>query len=198
MKSTVLFTTLSTLLLAGSAWAAHPEVGSRYVSTRIQIEEVRKLAHEVEDRSRVVHRSAERRAHHRSHREEQGLLRLHELEERARHFHRQVETYGESFLHTEADFRALRRAYSRAAYAMHDLHAFRRVEREFNRLSDAMYELEMYAEDLFDRMRPANRRYRHRRDRHRDWNDDSDGHARRGRARIVLPRVRVSWDWLGH
>ncbi len=202
MKSTILFTTLSVLLLAGSAWAAHPDAAPRYAVTRVQIEEVQKLAHEVEGLSRAVHRGAERSAHHRSYREERALTRLHELEDSARHFHRQVETYGQSFLHTEADFRDLRRAYARASYAMRDAHTIRKVTREFDRLSDAMYELEMYAEDLFDRLRPANRRYRDRSHRNRDyrdrrdWDGDSDSDFRRGRARIVLPRVRVSWDWL--
>lgn len=193
MKSKTTLTALSLILVAGAAWAAHPEADRGNAAIRHQVEEVQKLAHEVEDRARLVHRSAERSAHHRSHREARALVRLHELEEQARHFHAEVESYGQSFHHTEADFRELRRAYSRAAYAMHNLHAFRNVNRQFDRLSDAMYELEMYAEDLFDRVRPASRRYRDRHD--RDWNGD---HRRRdrGHARIVLPRVRVSWDWL--
>ncbi|MCP4200452.1 MAG: hypothetical protein GY769_00785 [bacterium] len=94
----------------------------------------------------------------------------------------------------------MRRAYSRAAFTMHDVHAFRKIGREFDRLSDAMYDLEMNAEDLLGRVRPAHRRYR-------DWDGDSDSDSdsdryrpRRSRrhARIVLPRVRVSWDWLDH
>ncbi len=194
MKTRILFTAASVALLAvlpaPAAWAAHETRG--YASTRYQVEEVQKLAHLVEDRARRVHRSAERFAHHRDDRrdfrEERALVRLHELEERAEHFHRQIERYRQNINRTEGDFGELRRAFTRAAYAMNDLHAFGRVNREFDRLSDAMYDLEMYAEDLFDRARPANRRYRQ----HRRYPRSSH------RARIVLPRVRVSWDWLEH
>ena len=191
MKHKIFFTTLSALLVTGAAWAAHPEGERAYTVSRIQVEEVQKLAREVENRARGVHRGAERYANHGDYREQQALARLHELETRARHFHFQVKRYEQNINHAEADFRDLRRAYSRASYAMHDLHAFRKIDRQLDRLSDAMYELEMYAGDLFYGARPTNYRYRHRqyRDWYRDWDDDSDSHWRRSRrrARIVLP-----------
>lgn len=192
MKAIVFFTTaLVALVSSPIAWAAHPETYRGYQVTRGQLEEVQRLAHEVEDRARLVHRAAERLAHHGDRREERALVQLHELEEQARHFHRQVERNRQNVGHTERDFRRLRQAYSRVAYTMHDLHAYGRVDREFDRLSDAMYDLEMYAEDLFDRVRPAHRRYGDRRDRH-DWNHRSRG---RSHGRIALPRGRVVWDW---
>ena len=197
-KKATAFAALPLLLIAGAAWGAHPEVYRARPSLAERVERVQVLAHEVEDRARQVHRSAERLAHHRDYREERALVRLHELEDLARHFHSQVERYGQSFRHSEGDFRALRRAYSRAAYAVHDLHAYDRVDRQFDRLSDAMYELEMYAADLFYGTRVSHRHRRYRHDRDWDSDSDSDSDYRRGRARIVLPRVRVGWDWLDH
>lgn len=189
MKTTVFFTTAFVALLSSPiAWAAHPETNRGYQVTRGQVEEVQKLAHEVEDRARLVHRAAERLAHHGDFREEKALARLHELEEQAGHFHRQVERNRQNVGHTEGDFRELRQAYSRAAYTMHDLHAYGKIDREFDRLSDAMYDLEMYAGDLFDRGRPAHRRYS---DRDR-WGDRSRG---RSHGRVAVPRVRLSWNW---
>ena len=188
MKTTIFFTVASlALLMAPDARAAHPE-NRRYTGTRYRVEEVQKLAHRVEDRARLVHRSAERFAHHRDFREEKALVRLHELEEQARHFHRQVERNRQSVRHTEEDFRVLSQAYTRAAYAMHDLHAFGRIDREFNRLSDAMFDLEVAAEDLFGRNRRVHIRYR----------DREYGSHERVRVRIAFPRVRASWNWLGN
>jgi chromosome segregation ATPase len=189
MKTTVFFSTaLIALLSSPVAWAAHSETNRGYRATWSQVEEVQRLAHEVEDRSRLVHRSAERLAHHGDFQEERALARLHELEERAEHFHRQVERNRQNVGHTEEDFRDLSQAYRRAAYAMHDLHAFGKIDREFDRLSDAMYDLEMYAEDLFDQARPAHRRYRDR----GYWDHRSRG---RSHGRVAVPRLRLSWDW---
>ena len=192
MKTKNLFIVVSAaLLLAPDARAAHSDTNRRLEDTQDRVEEVQKLAHQVKDRARVVHRSAERLAHHGDSREERILVRLHELVEQAGHFHRQVERYRQNVGHLAGDFRELRRAYTRAAYAMHDLHAFGRIDREFDRLSDAMYDLEMYAEDLFGRGRPARRRYddrdygRH----HRTYR------SQRSQARGVVPRVRVVWNW---
>ena len=193
MRTKVMFTVVAGLLAAGGAWAAHPGTNRRHGVERSQVEAVQRLAHEVEDRARLVHRSAERLAHHGDYREEQALVRLHELEDRARHFHGQVERYGWDLGHTEADFGELSRAYDRAAYAMYGLHAFDTVDRQFEGLSDAMYELESYAGDLF-----YGPRWSHR-DRH-DRDDDRDrakGRHERGHARVVVPRGRASWEWFG-
>ena len=190
MKTTIFLTVASiALFIVPDAKAAHSETNRRLESPRYRIEEVQKLAHEVEDRARLVHRSAERFVHHGDIREERALVRLHELEEQATHFHRQVERYRRNVGHTESDFRELRQAYTRAAYAMHGLHAFGKIDREFDRLSDAMADLEMYTEGLFGIGRPAHRRYGDRQD------ERYDRRRQHGRARIVLPRVRVSWNW---
>ncbi len=194
MRTIIIFTVASVaLLMAPDARAAHSDTNRRFEDVRYPVERVQKLTHLVESRARSVHRSAERFVHHGDLREERALERLHELEEQAGHFHRQVERYRGNVGHAEGDFRELRQAYTRAAYSIHDLHAFGRIDREFDRLSDAMYDLEMYAEDLFGRAdlrTPAHRRYDRRGYRSRYGSYRSQG-------RVVLPRVRVYWNWFG-
>lgn len=182
MKIKVILTVFSALLVAAGAWADSDRYKHRYAIDPYELKKVQKLAHEVEDRARYVHRSAERYAHHGSYREEKALLALHELEDRAKHFHRQAERYRQNFNHTQGDFRELQRAFLRTSYAMHDAHAFAKIEREFDRLTDAMCDLEIYAEDLFGRSRHA--RYRNN-GRSRGWVG----------ARVDLPRFRVRWGW---
>lgn len=154
------------LLLPAVAGASHPE--SREMA-RVQV-----LAHELERAARHVHRAAERGAHHGDYMEERGLRRLHELEDRARHFHRQVERYVQNPYHTEADFRALVRAYYRAQEGIGWLHAYRHILRDFRRVDSLMEELLFYYdydEHAYDRRRGR-------------------GHWRRHR-----PRIFFRWDW---
>jgi len=69
------------LLLAGTAYADHNEPDRSVRPERAF--DVRVIAHELEDAATVLHRRAEKTAHHPSYSEERALRQLHALEERA-------------------------------------------------------------------------------------------------------------------
>ncbi len=193
MKTRTILTVFAALLVSAAGLRADDDSDRygrryepRYGINAYQLDKVQRLAHEVEDRARYVHRSAERYAHHGTHREERALLAFRELESRARHFHRQVERYRQDFRHTRGDFLELQRAFANASHATHGAHAFGKINREFRRLTDAMIDLEIYADELFGPSRDAH--YRNRtRSRLNGWYDN----------RYERPRLRFRWQW-GH
>lgn len=104
--------------------------------------DVPRLAHQVEDAARHVHRRAEERLRGRGRWETQALGDLHRLEDAARHYHRQVEGRPHDARHTTSDFARLAEAYFDARDAVHALGSrhlyddFRNVEAPMSVLLD--------------------------------------------------------------
>ena len=117
-----------------------------------RVERVAALAHEVEEATERINRTAQSRRGYLSWEEARALRRLDLLEERARHFHQQVERRRTNPRHTEGDFQALVASYQRAEGAVDDLRGWPRVRREFRRLTPLMSELEQcYAQASYRR-----------------------------------------------
>ncbi|MDH3284048.1 MAG: hypothetical protein OEQ13_04865 [Acidobacteriota bacterium] len=142
----ILVPMLALAALSAPALAEHRRDGARDARERIAT-----IAHQVENATRKVHRSAERLAHHGAFREEKALERLHELERAARHFHEQVERGRFDIGHTENDLRVLLRSFYRAENSLHWLHAYDVVRRDFARVErlvdklQRVYGLDSYA-----------------------------------------------------
>ena len=135
-------------------------------------EQVKRLAHEVNENAEHVHNAAEARAHHGDRDEERALSDLHGLKEAAEHFHDQVERYGQSPSHTRSDYYTVLNAYNRARSSIRWSHVEGHVIRDFNDLSRSLNELSYYYRD-------ASYGGGHGRDDDRD--DDRDDHDRGGR-----------------
>lgn len=105
-------------------------------------ENVKPLAHEVDQAAEHVHREAERQAHHGDYWEQRALSDLHALAEAAEHFHTQVERYRQDPGHTRSDFYKLLSACRRAESSFDNAHAFHHVREDFHRVRRLIGELE--------------------------------------------------------
>ncbi len=169
MKRIRLITLIGMLTPAMAAWGEHP----RYD----QMAHVKNLAHQLEEATHHVHKTAERSAHHRGRSERAALRSLHRFAQRARHFHRQAERYTRNPYHTEADFRRLVDAFYQARSGIRYLHTFDHVREDFHRAEDSMDELVDYYGGYGS--------YRHG-----GYDDHHHGYDRRS-----VPRWRLEFRW---
>lgn len=136
MKRNALIILAASLIVALPAAARHPGYDD--------MEEVKRLAHEVDRAARHLHRSAEAEAHHFDRRESYALEHLHFLEDAARHFHAEVERYYRDPRHTERDFHRLYAAYRDAVDTFGFLHAYDHLYRDLRRVERPMERLAAY------------------------------------------------------
>ncbi len=133
---TLLLVSASTLLPAGSALANHPQPG--------QMDQVVRLAHQLEIDTTQAHRIAEQLAHHGDWLERQALANLHSLEEAAEHFHRQADAYRADPRHTESDWIRLNQAFNTAQATFRNLHAYAQVQALISRMTSTMSQLRWF------------------------------------------------------
>ena len=113
-------------------------------------QDIRKLAHQIDELANYVHEEAERTAHHGDWWEERALRDLHALAEAATHFHQQVESWWQDPNHTRQDYRNLVYAYRTAKYSFEWAHSFQYIRRDFQRLGSLIEELRRYYDGGWD------------------------------------------------